>query len=244
MDRAPLSTRAAAASKLQEFNIGSRRIEYSVVHGASRRYTYFRFRPDLTLEVVLPRGRQVDVERVIAERSGWLGREYDRLAKTRNVLGGDEVMFDGEILKVAYSEGSGDSLVPDIPNRAVTLRTDDPRRIRELVRRWFLAESSAYAVRKVAELAPRLGVRPTRVDVREIGKWGYCTRGGRLSFSWQLAALPERLREYVVIHELTHLLEFNHSADFRRKLALVCPDFRDRERELDLVAPYERLAPP
>ena len=80
------------------------------------------------------------------------------------------------------------------------------------------------------------------MDVREIGKWGYCTREGRLSFSWQLIALPERLREYVVFHELTHLLEFNHSPAFRRKLAKVCPDFRECEKELDLVRPYDRLA--
>ncbi|MDG6909827.1 MAG: M48 family metallopeptidase, partial [Nitrososphaerota archaeon] len=59
-----------------------------------------------------------------------------------------------------------------------------------------------------------------------------------------LIALSERLREYVVLHELTHLLEFDHSARFRSRLARVCPDFRDREKELDLVAPYDRLAPP
>ena len=87
-------------------------------------------------------------------------------------------------------------------------------------------------------------VSSRRVDVREIGKWGYCTRGGRLSFSWQLIALPERLREYVVLHELTHLSHFDHSPAFKRKLAAYCPDFRDRERELNLVAPYNRLAPP
>ena len=89
-----------------------------------------------------------------------------------------------------------------------------------------------------------MGVSPSRVDVREIGKWGYCTRGGRLSFSWQLIALPERLREYVVLHELTHLSHFDHSPAFKRKLAAYCPDFRDRERELNLVAPYDRLASP
>jgi predicted metal-dependent hydrolase len=80
--------------------------------------------------------------------------------------------------------------------------------------------------------------------VREVRKWGYCTRRGRLSFSWQLAALSDRLREYVVLHELTHLTEFNHSAAFRKRLQLFCPDFRDREKELDLVVPYDRLEAP
>ena len=221
-------------------DLGSRRIRYVVTKGISRRYTYFRFRDDLTLEVVLPRGRVVDVEKAISARGAWLRRQYERLSKTRHVLTRDSVMFDGEDLKIVY-EGHGDAVVPDLERRQVVVHTNDPRHLKELVRRWFLKESSAYAVRKVVELAPLVGARPSRVDVREIGKWGYCTREGRLSFSWQLIALQERLREYVVMHELTHLIEFNHSAAFKRKLAAICPDFRKRERELNLVVPYQRL---
>ena len=220
--------------------IGPRRIEYAVIRGTSRRYTYFRFNDDLTLEVVLPRGRSIDVEKAISERGAWLRRQYERLSKTRHVLTSDSVMFGGEPLKIVFGS-QGDALAPDLARRQLVVHTSDPRRLKELVRRWFLKETSAYAVRKVAELAPTVGARPSRVDVREIGKWGYCTRGGRLSFSWQLIALPERLREYVVIHELTHLLEFNHSPSFKRKLAALCPDFRVREKELDLVVPYSRL---
>jgi hypothetical protein len=228
-------------NQLPTLDLGTGRIKYSVVKGTSRRYTYFRFRRDLTLEVVLPRGRQIDIEKAIRERSTWLRREYRRLSSTKSVLTGDAVMFDGRYLKIGLSEGLEDQLTPEILKGEVVVHTSDTRRIRELVRRWFLKESSAYVVKKVAELAPRVGAKPSRVDVREIGKWGYCTRGGRLSFSWQLIALPEILREYIVLHELTHLLEFNHSPAFKKRLEAVCPDFRRRERELDLVAPYDKL---
>jgi len=221
-------------------DLGTHRIEYAVIKGASRRYTYFRFRDDLTLEVVLPRGRPVDVEKAISKRGTWLSRQYERLSRTRHVLTADHVMFGGEQFKIIY-EGPGEGFVPDLARRQLVVHASDPRHLKELVRRWFLKESSAYVVRKVAEAASIVGARPSRVDVREISKWGYCTREGRLSFSWQLIALPERLREYVVLHELTHLLEFNHSAAFKKKLASFCPDFRTRENELDLVIPYHRL---
>lgn len=198
----------------------------------------------MTIEVILPRSRIVDVEKALRDRSVWLQHEYEKLSKTKDVLGRDSVMFDGRILQVIFSQRSGESLVPDLARGEVVVQSSERKRLKELVRRWFLKESSAYVVRKVAEMAPRLGVRPSRVDVREMGKWGYCTRGGRLSFSWQLIALSEELREYVVLHELTHLLVFNHSSAFKRKLAAVCPDFRNREKELNFVAPYNRLAPP
>ena len=238
---APLSTQGLRRKPVPTFDLGPRKIEYEVVRGSSRRFTYFRFRQDLTLEVILPLGKAVDVEKEIVERSSWLRHEYERLANTRHVLSRDEVMFDGMFLKVAFSEGVEEALVPEPSTGIVNVRAPDPGRVRELVRRWFLAESSAYVVRKVGELAPKLGVKPARVDVREIGKWGYCTRRGRLSFSWQLAALPGRLREYVVFHELTHLVHFDHSPAFKRRLGEVCPDFREREKELYLVAPYDRL---
>ncbi|HYB45103.1 MAG TPA: M48 family metallopeptidase, partial [Nitrososphaerales archaeon] len=76
-----------------------------------------------------------------------------------------------------------------------------------------------------------------RADVREIRNWGYCTRDGRLSFSWQLIALPARLRDYVICHELAHLSEHNHSQAFKRRLASVLPDYGQREKELGLTIP-------
>ena len=226
---------------MPHLDVGTRWIEYSVVKGASRRYTYFRFRSDMTLEVSVPRGRKVDVEAMIKERLFWIDHEYARAANAKRILGADRVMFGGQYLRIVYIEDTKEELVPSPVKGEVAVRTNDRRRVRELVRRWFLKETSAYVIRKVRESSPLLGVRPSRVDVREIGKWGYCTRGGRLSFSWQLIALPERLREYVVFHELTHLVVFNHSLAFKKRLASVCPDFRRRERELAQIMPYDRM---
>jgi predicted metal-dependent hydrolase len=191
--------------------------------------------------VVLPRGKRVDVESAVRGNLPWIAREYERMAAARRVLQGDAVMFGGSYLRIVHTADMNEGLAPDFESGEVRVGTEDRRQIKELVRRWFLKETSAYVVRKVAELAPLVGAKPSRVDVREIGKWGYCTRGGRLSFSWQLIALPDRLREYVVLHELVHLVEFNHSPAFRRKLSSVCPDLRRRERELDAILPYERM---
>jgi predicted metal-dependent hydrolase len=226
---------------MPHLDVGTRRIEYSVAKGASRRYTYFKFRSDMTLQVLVPWGRKVDVEAIIKERLSWIDREYARAVNAKWILGSDRVMFEGEYLRIVYIEDAKEKLVPRLTTGEVVVRTSDRRRIKELVRRWFLKETSAYVVRKVRESSPMLRVRPSRVDVREINKWGYCTRGDRISFSWQLIALPERLREYVVFHELTHLFEFNHSPAFKKRLASVCPDLKRRERELAQIVPYDRM---
>ena len=225
-------------------DLGKRTIGYSVVRGNSRRYTYFRFKPDMTLEVVLPRGRSVDVDRLLQSRLSWVRSEFDKISSSRSVLTPGSLMFGGVTHGITFSFGFPDTLHVDQTKGVATIVASDRRAVTELVRRFFLKESSAYVVRRVAELAPKMGVRPSRVDVREIGKWGYCTRSGRISFSWQLAALPDDLRDYVILHELTHLVHFDHSRGFKKTLLSVCPDYRIRERELNNIVPYDRLRPP
>jgi predicted metal-dependent hydrolase len=225
---------------LPALEIGGKRIEYLVLRGTSRRYTYFRFRPDLTLEVVLPRGRLGDAGAAISSRREWILQKYEEMQKTKRILDDRRVMFDGRFLDISFEEGlEKEEILPDFERSIVVVRASDRSRVKELVRRWFLKETSRYVMKKLADLAPTLQAPYKVADVREIKNWGYCTRSGRLSFSWQLIALPERLREYVVLHELTHLEEFNHSPAFKRKLAKACPDYRQREKELDYVSPAE-----
>lgn len=228
---------------MPSLDLGPRQIRYSVIRGNSRRYTYFRFTPDLTLEIVVPQGRSVDLDSEIWSRRGWILSKYEEMSRTRRILDHNRVMFGGAFLKIVYEESKeGERLEPRPDRGEVAVRATDRSRVRELVRRWFIKETSEYVVRRLAEFSGLVEGEYRRADVREIRNWGYCTRDGRLSFSWQLVALPERLRDYVILHELTHLTEFNHSAGFKRKLRAVCPDYRERERELDLISPYEPSA--
>ena len=227
---------------MPSIELGRGRIGYTVVKGASRRYTYFRFRPDLTLEVVLPRGRSVDVEDAIKKKSEWIIEQYDRLSSGEPVLADDSVMFDGRRLRLDFQKTAGEEGLFPAAGGRVVVKAAERHRIRELVRRWFLKESSRYVIGALPGMARKAGVRKYhRADVREIRNWGYCTRDGRLSFSWQLIALPERLREYILCHELVHLTEPNHSVAFKRKLCSLLPDFREREKELGRVVPARSI---
>ncbi|MDA4118583.1 MAG: M48 family metallopeptidase [Thaumarchaeota archaeon] len=224
--------------------IAGRRIDYVVTRGRSRRYTYFRFRPDMTLEVVLPRGMRVDPSATIRHRAEWILKKYEEMRQTRRILDDKGVMFDGKMLEVIFQESQErEEILPDLEKGVVTVRASERPRIKELVRRWFLKETSRYVVQKLSDMSAFLPQNYRRADVREIKNWGYCTKSGRLSFSWQLIALPERLREYIILHELTHLEEFNHSAAFKRRLSEVCPDYKQREKELDLISPANLKSP-
>ncbi|PWR01389.1 M48 family peptidase [Meridianimarinicoccus roseus] len=71
-----------------------------------------------------------------------------------------------------------------------------------------------------------LSLRDTR------SRWGSCSSAGRLMFSWRLIMAPPEVLDYVAAHEVAHLVEMNHSADFWAVVARICPDYARRRRWL------------
>jgi len=71
------------------------------------------------------------------------------------------------------------------------------------------------------------------VSVRnQRSRWGSCSRHGTISLNWRLVQTPTFVRDYIILHELAHLKEMNHSKRFWREVARLCPDFGRAERWL------------
>jgi predicted metal-dependent hydrolase len=86
---------------------------------------------------------------------------------------------------------------------------------------------------RVFELAAVHRVRVSRVTVRnQRSRWGSCSRRGTISLNWRLVQAPLFVRDYIILHELAHLKEMNHSRRFWREVARLCPDFARAERWL------------
>ncbi len=77
------------------------------------------------------------------------------------------------------------------------------------------------------------GRRPKRITIREMSsRWGSCSSSGNISLNLYLYEVDESLREYVLIHELSHLYQMNHSPLFWNKVSEICPDYRERRKTL------------
>lgn len=107
------------------------------------------------------------------------------------------------------------------------------RRVRALVVTWYRARAEKRTQDTVAAWAPRVGVRPTRVCVvDQRSRWGSCSSAGELRFNWRIVGASKRLVEYVVVHELVHLLHADHTPAFWRRLGEVMPDYEGRRARL------------
>lgn len=81
--------------------------------------------------------------------------------------------------------------------------------------------------------APYLGVTFNRVSVKDQRTlWGSCTREGNLNFSWRLALAPDAVLDYLIVHELAHRAQMNHSRRFWEVVETVCPGHRSHRRWL------------
>lgn len=130
-----------------------------------------------------------------------------------------------------------DVLPSDAPLRLVhgrfflarSARADAPAVFRD----WYATHGKPWIERRVATFAERLEVDARPVEIRDLGyRWGSCSARGKLLFHWRTVLLPPRIIEYVVVHELTHLLHPNHDSSFWEALGRCMPDYLVRKEWL------------
>jgi hypothetical protein len=105
---------------------------------------------------------------------------------------------------------------------------------RDTVLAWIRAEALALFCERAARYAPLLGVAVPRIRLSNSkSQWGSCSADGRVLLCWRLTHLPLTLVDYVVAHELAHLLQLNHSSRFWALVGKLCPDYAHARKELN-----------
>lgn len=87
-------------------------------------------------------------------------------------------------------------------------------------------QALALVTHKAAQFSARYGVAYGRISVRNQRTcWGSCSKKGNLNFNYRILFLPERVQDYIVVHEVCHLREFNHAPAFWNLVAQMIPDY-------------------
>lgn len=100
-------------------------------------------------------------------------------------------------------------------------------------RTFYIAKGLGRLRSRVDYYAPKVGVEPTGVEVKELGhRWASCSTLGKLSFHWKCMMAPQTIIDYIVVHELCHFHQRDHTDAFWNEVDKVMPDFRERKEWL------------
>jgi predicted metal-dependent hydrolase len=212
---------------------GAHRVRLAFVrHRRARRYV-LRLRPDGTARVTVPRGGSLaEARRFAARNAAWLEgqllRQAQQPARPQSWQAGSEILFRGERVRLepgASGQGGlihlGTETIP-IADAAADLRAPVEQHLRRLAARELPP--------RVLELAAPHQLPVRRISIRnQRSRWGSCSRRGTISLNWRLVQTPPSVRDYLVLHELAHLRQMNHSRRFWTEVARLCPHYREAE---------------
>ena len=200
----------------------------------ARKYI-LRIRPDGTLRVTIPRGgSRREAEIFVARHRNWADQERRRVAALHAPVewhADDTIMLHGEATSLRIDRRPSGSVLHlggervRVPDGVLNLRPAAEAALRRIAERTL--------VPRLHELAAEHGLTVKRVSIRnQRSRWGSCSRTGAIALNFRLVQMPHRICDYVLLHELMHLRQQNHSRRYWRLVELVCPDFREAERWL------------
>ncbi len=197
---------------------------------------------DGDLRVAAPRGTSpARLEKAIRTKLPWVRRKLAEFAEMgppaepRRLVPGERLPYLGRTYRLTLADAGGQPVRLTRAGSRCRITSTEP-----LARRcstWYARRARLRIGQRVAHFAPLLNAAPSAVVVRDLGRrrWGVCHTGTRVvSFHWELVLQPMRIVDYVVVHELAHLLEPNHGPAFWRHVEEVLPDCKSRRRWLSL----------
>ncbi len=191
-----------------------------------RRTIAMHIEPDGKILVKAPRFvSDGDIRRFIERHSDWIEKHQSRITAVRESKKDDEYLFLGKSLTLSPGNHTTISVKEDklLFPKALLFRKEKE------ITSWYLTQARQIITKQTEKFA-----REMQADYRDItfsdtkSQWGRCTRDNRLQFSWRLVMAPILVLNYVVIHELSHTTEKNHSRAFWARVRQINPSYRQQ----------------
>lgn len=180
----------------------------------------------LTLPTGAPRSAAIEF---LESQEPWLRERLSRQGQRVRATIGAELPFRGSVVRIVDAGHESRLRLRDgslqVPGRASAVPSKVRAFFHENARQEILARTARYSA--------ILGVQARRITLRDPrSRWGSCTSEGNLMFSWRLVMAPVDVLDYVVAHEVAHLVEMNHSERFWDVVAQICPVFATQRQWL------------
>ncbi len=221
-------------------------IPYSIRVSPRARYLRFRVTVDKGLEVVVPRGYdQRRIPEVLSTNSHWVQtamrrveevRRLQSAAPTQTIPASITLASVGREwhIETAASRSRCVTIEEPVPNRLILRgRIDDAELCEAALQRWVMRQAHDILIPWLGKVSREIGIPFTKTAIRkQKSRWGSCSSNGTISLNQKLLFAEPDLVRYVLIHELCHMREMNHSRHFWKLVGQFYPDFRLARRRL------------
>ena len=182
-----------------------------------------------------------EIETALAERAEWIVKTLvEWRARRREVMprewkSGAPILYRGRELALDIHPAQRPAIVADLFHLTVSHPSaHDEREVAASVGHWLKEEAWQLVAARVAQYARQITRKQPTVRLSNAkSEWGSCNSKGEIRLNWRLVQLPPALAEYVVAHEVAHLIELNHSARFWSLVESLLPGHAIFKRELD-----------
>ena len=203
--------------------------------------------PDMSVEARAPLGSEPNrVQERLSEKARWIWTQLDSFEKyqplqpPRVYVNGETHLYLGRQYRLRIEKSDLEQV--RLIGRFFRVNISDPKnleRAEELMLDWYRCHARELIRRRIEIFMPdveRYGAAQPEVRIQWMKKrWGSCTSKGVMTFNIELVKAPIHCIDYVVLHELCHLVHPNHSPEFYRLLSILMPDWQKRKARLEQV---------
>ena len=177
------------------------------------------------------------IQEFINEKRAWIEAKVNRATAVntnfREVIEYKQLMLWGKQY-YGYSSSTVKQITV-LEDKILVPNTIQANNIHKKITKWYKGLADKYLVERTREISEKTNLFPCRVKCTgSRGRWGACNSAKEISLNWRCIMLPKHLIDYVIVHELSHLLELNHSPNFWAVVGQILPDFKARRKELKI----------
>ncbi len=172
--------------------------------------------------VIITVGRFENWQKIIEDKKEWILHHLAKMPVKKNLLNQKKINILGEEYGLNISEGKNDSLIffDDKKEIFIRVKTMTDNYIKKMIDKRIRPKALKIIRDKTKELSNKFNIKIGDVKIKnQKTRFGSCATNGNLNFNWQIIMFPMDKFEHVILHELTHILEHNHSHRFWGKLA-------------------------
>ena len=239
--------------EIHKININGKHVSYTLQRSRRRRRTIqLQVNQEEGIKLLVPDNmQQRDIQKFLESRTDWIIQHMyilEHKENSRKWHNGEKIPFRGKELTLGidiapagiYDRFKHSTAIKSLEGDEIRIKLrvgvkpdEISQEVAETIYKWYRQEALIYLKDRIATWAEITGWQPSRVRISDARRrWGSCSNKKSINLNWRLILLPDELSDYVLVHELAHIKELNHSRNFWKYVESILPDWRERRNAI------------